>query len=65
MREQNEANLQLGILTATVERIGEMLQRLAQPQRAAVARGLDDEVRVLEQAVAKLRRYIEENKTNG
>jgi hypothetical protein len=65
MREQNEANLHLGMLSGSVDRIRDMLRMLAQPQRAAVARGLDEGVRVLEKAVAKLRLYIDENKTNG
>jgi hypothetical protein len=65
MREQNEASFPLAMLADAVDRIREMLQLLAQPQRAAVARGLENGVSALEQAVTKLRRDIDENKTNG
>jgi hypothetical protein len=54
-REQDEAALNLGELAGTIDRVREMLGRLAQPQRGAVARALWPSIIALDRAVALLR----------
>jgi hypothetical protein len=54
MREQNEAALNLGELAGTVDRIRDMLGRLAQPQRGVVAQALFPSIMTLERAMGRL-----------
>ena len=60
MREQNEAALNLGHLVGTIDRVREMLGRLAPPQRTAVAKALLPSVEAAERCLAQLRKFIEE-----
>jgi hypothetical protein len=60
MREQNEANLHLGMLVGTIDRVRDMLERLAPPQRTEVARALLPSLQPVEQALTRLRKFIEE-----
>jgi hypothetical protein len=53
-REQDEAALSLGELAGTIDRAREMLGRLAQPQRGAVARALFPSLMILERSLARL-----------
>jgi hypothetical protein len=65
MRPQDEGNLNFGMLSAIVDRIRGMLQRVAPPQRTSLCRDFDETLGRLEHSVAKLRRYIDANKTDG
>jgi hypothetical protein len=60
MREQNEAALNLDMLAGAIERVREMLARLAPPQRTQVAKALLPSVEAAERCLAQLRKFIDE-----